>query len=84
MLKGRDIEEKFKNMGLERATIFCIRELAEAQMALNTEMSEMIKTMDLLIKSVNMVATGAGNMRKHVERMAGHMNFEKGFDGDKK
>lgn len=83
MLKGRDIEEKFRNMGHERATIFCIRELAEAQMALNTSQTELAQSFLTLARSVNMIASGTANMRKVFERIQKAGKFEEGFEGDK-
>lgn len=84
MLKGREIEETFRNMGHERATIHCVRELAEAQIALNNSQVELAGAFTTLANAVMTLAGGTVDLRKQVERIAGHGVHEAEFDGDKK
>lgn len=84
MLKGREIEEKFRSMGHERATIHCVRELAEAQMALNNSQVELAEAFTTLAGAVMTLAGGTVDLRKQVEKIKGHAVHEAEFDGDKK
>jgi len=68
-VKSRDVEDLFRNMGSERATIFILREIIEFQVAVNQQMNELTAVTNKLIDLVGTTASGYANMRKQIERV---------------
>ena len=68
-LKAREIEERFKNMGSERATIHCLTEIAEYQRAQREQIMQLATMYSNMINILEQFTVVAENMKSAVQKL---------------
>jgi archaellum component FlaC len=69
MIKSRNVEQRFREVGPERASIEIFQGIIEHISAMNEQMNELTATCNKMIDMMGGVAGGYADLRRQVERV---------------
>ena len=69
MIKSRNLEQRWRELGPEKASLLTSQEIIEHISAMNEQMNELTNTANKMIDMMGATAGGYAQLRKEVERV---------------